>query len=229
MTNERPADLIPTFAHDLRQSLRSILMQAQRIQRQADGVSEETLLKVEEIVAAAKRQDQLIAAMLEYEQAGDEELASTEKPLPLKLAIQTACMKLEVYRAQCGGTVAFDTAATPPAQAPARLAKVMEKVLHNALKFRKRETPPIVRIETSLRGDEILVRVVDTGIGIDAQHRESVFTPFRRLNPASEYPGCGLSLATCRRLLAGIGGHIAIEDRAGETVFQMRVPAARPA
>jgi signal transduction histidine kinase len=227
MPNEWPADLIPRFAHDLREPLRSIVMQAQRIQRQTEPVSEETRGKLDEIIAAAKRQEQLIAAMLEYDQAGEEGAAAWEMTLPLPVAIQGACRKLEKYREQCGGSVAFDAALTPAAPGPAWLAKVVEKVLHNALRFHRSGAAPVVRIEGEWNGEEIVVRVVDRGIGIEAKYRESIFTPFRRLHAVHEYPGSGLSLATCRRLLGAAGGRIEVEDGGEETVFRIHLPVAR--
>jgi signal transduction histidine kinase len=225
MASEKASDLIPTFAHDLRQPLRSILMFAQRLQRQ-EGTSEETRGKLEEIIAAARRQEQLIAAMVEYDQAADEAPAGSEATLPLRVAIQTACMKLELYRQQCGGTVEFDGASAPAVAAPACLAKVLEKVLHNGLKFQRPEEPPVVRITAEATAEGIVVRVADRGIGIEERYRESIFQPFRRLNATHQYPGSGLSLATCRRLLEAAGGQIAVEAAGEETVLRLSVPVA---
>ena len=69
--------------------------------------------------------------------------------------------------------------------------------------------------------------------GIEPEYRESVFDPFQRLNPASDYPGSGLGLSICRRLLASIESTIAFEDRppdaAGGVMAVLKVRTMEPA
>jgi signal transduction histidine kinase len=220
-------EFLLTFAHDLRQSLRTVVMQTQRIQRMGDGdVSDAVKARLDEIVAAARRQEELIASVVEFDQAGQEGGEDTLTPIPFKLAIQTACMKVEAYRKQCAdSTIRFEHRAGPGCSVPSTFARVVEKVLHNALKFRERGLPAEIGIETDSGG---VVRIVDAGLGIEPRYRETVFEPFRRLHAASEYPGCGLGLAICRRLMTAMGGEIAIEDPGPErgVAVRIRVPVS---
>ena len=115
-SNNLSSDLIVTFAHDLRQPLRTIMMQAQRIQRQGgEGVSGETNTRLDQIVAAARAQEELIASVVEYDQAGQQSGGfESARLLPIKVVIQTACMKVENYRRQCDGVIRFEHAPGHP-------------------------------------------------------------------------------------------------------------------
>ena len=217
------SDLILTFAHDLRQPLRTIVMQAQRIQRQAGSLSDETNARLNEIVAAARGQEELIASFVEYDQAGRQGLEST-RLLPLKVVVQTACMKVESYRKQCGGVIRFEHEAAPAVQVPPTISRVVEKVLHNAMKFRRRGCRPEAHIEARDENHGVLLlRIVDAGLGIEPEYRETVFEPFRRLHPASEFPGSGMGLTICRRLTTALGGEISVENPGPERGVAVRI------
>jgi len=204
--------LVMTFAHDLRQPLRSILMAAQRLQRSPDTLSDEVKGKLEEIVSAARRQEELIAGVVEYDQALQTGL-SRDTNLALRLVIQTACMKVDAFRRLRDGAIRYEPDSIPAVFAPSGLSRVLEKILHNSLKFHSPGASPKVEVEVTEQAYSVItVRVCDDGIGVEPQYREAVFHPFKRLNPVSEYPGSGMSLATCRRLMESIRGTIRFED-----------------
>jgi signal transduction histidine kinase len=205
--------LIMTFAHDLRQPLRSIVMSAQRLQRDLQEVSPDSKAKLDEILAAARRQDELITSVVEYDQALHPGLAG-DAPLALRLAIQTACMKIDAFRLAHRGSIRFEPDVVPKMLAPSGMSRVVEKILHNSLKFHAQERSPLVEIQAlEATGGLIEIRVSDQGIGVEPRFREMVFEPFKRLNPGSDYPGSGLGLSTARRLLDSIQGTIRFEDR----------------
>ena len=210
--------LIATFAHDLRVPLRSIMMTTQRIQRTGELLNDDTRAKLEQILTAARRQEELIVSVVEYDQALKPGLAG-DNLLALRLAIQTACLKVDAYRLARVGTIVFETDAIPRVLVPAGISKVVEKILHNGLKFHPLGNRPKVHVE-AVDGEAgaVTIRVSDNGLGIGTAHRELVFEPFQRLNSISDYPGSGLGLSTCRRLLESIGGKIGIEGTAGSTL-----------
>lgn len=223
MATER--GLVGPFAHDLRQWLRVIMGTAQRMQRQGGGGLEaEAAARLEEIVQAARRQDELIASVVEYDQALEPEAGGM---IPLRLAVQSACMRMESWRAQSGGVLRFDRTAAPEAPVPAAIAKVVERVLHNALKFHAEGEAPVVEIEASEgAAGMIVIRVRDAGIGVDPKYHEMVFEPFRRLHPVAVYPGAGMGLAICRRRMEAMGGTIRFEDTGSAgSVVRIELPA----
>jgi signal transduction histidine kinase len=206
-----------TLAHDLRAHLRTILTQGQRILKLNDeSVSDDIRQRVGDMVAAGKRQEELIASIVELEQARQENASPSYQPaIPLRIAIQTACTKTEPLRATASGEVLFDASTCPPAAVSSSVSKILEKVIHNALKFHARGETPVVRIEPQVVEDVpgwVRIRVRDRGIGIEPQFRTAVFEPFKRLNPVSSYPGSGLGLSIALLLIRRIGGEISIEE-----------------
>ena len=213
--HEAASALIITLAHDLRVPLRSIVMTAQQIQRRHEDLSVETGAQLDQILAAARRQDELIAGAMEYEQALRPGLAG-DTPLALGLAIRTAWMKVDAYRQIQGGSISFDSDSAPRVLVPSGIAQVVAKVLHNGLKFHFPESSPKVHAEaTEDSAGLVTILVRDNGIGIDEEYREAVFEPFKKLNSTSQYPGSGLGLSICRRLLASISGTIRIDEDIG--------------
>jgi len=116
-----------------------------------------------------------------------------------------------------------------------QLRQVFLNLVDNALKFRDPSRAP--EIDISLAPDEdrpdgtaedaVVVLVRDNGIGIPADRLEAVFEAFRRLHPRDSYPGMGLGLSFCRKIVEGLGGHIDVESTLGEgSTFRVTLPRA---
>ena len=95
------------------------------------------------------------------------------------------------------------------------LVQLLQNVVGNALKFAHEDATLTVRIESTVEAGEVTVRVADSGIGIPPAEREHVFGVFTRLHPDDQYPGSGIGLATCARVVHHHGGRIWIEDGIG--------------
>jgi light-regulated signal transduction histidine kinase (bacteriophytochrome) len=94
------------------------------------------------------------------------------------------------------------------------LRQLFENLLSNSLKFRRPGIDPVIEITSERRRGEWLIRVVDNGIGVPYEHRESIFTMFSRLAQSSERPGSGIGLAICHRVVQAHGGRLWVEDGA---------------
>ena len=106
-----------------------------------------------------------------------------------------------------------------------QLAHVFQNLLSNALKYRKKDLPPEIRIWAEQHGQEWLVTVQDNGIGFEPQYCERIFGLFKRLHGA-EYAGTGLGLAICQRIVQRYGGRMWAEGRMGEgATFLFSLPA----
>jgi signal transduction histidine kinase len=92
-----------------------------------------------------------------------------------------------------------------------QLEQVLQNLIGNALKFRGEE-PSHVHISAERQGEDWVLMVQDNGIGIDPQDQDSLFEPFRRLHPRHEYPGSGMGLAICAKIVARHGGHMWVES-----------------
>jgi PAS domain S-box-containing protein len=105
-----------------------------------------------------------------------------------------------------------------------QLQQVFQNLIGNAIRYRNSQ-PLQIHIAAERRGNEWLFSVQDNGIGIDAQYKEQVFGLFKRLHGAAEYPGSGMGLAICERLIERAGGTIWVESERGQgSTFFFTVP-----
>jgi signal transduction histidine kinase len=96
----------------------------------------------------------------------------------------------------------------------------------NAIKYRRPDAAPDIRVSASRDGSSWIVSVADNGLGISPDQAEQVFLPFKRLH-GRDIPGSGIGLALCRRIVEQHGGRIWVErEEGGGSVFRFSVPSA---
>lgn len=127
-------------------------------------------------------------------------------PVDLNTSLADACAALEKSILQNGAVIECESLPMVSAD-PAQMATIFELLISNAIKFRKRDETPRIQISFLAAGEAPQISILDNGIGIDPEHAETVFLPFKRLNGV-EYPGAGLGLATAKLITAMHGGHI---------------------
>jgi light-regulated signal transduction histidine kinase (bacteriophytochrome) len=107
-----------------------------------------------------------------------------------------------------------------------QLTELFQNLIANALKFSRGEVSRVT-ITAERDGEEWVFSVADNGIGMDAEHFERIFQPFQRLHGEAEYPGTGIGLAVCQRIVAQHGGRIWVTSRPGEgSTFSFTLPVA---
>jgi light-regulated signal transduction histidine kinase (bacteriophytochrome) len=176
------------------------------------------------IVDGAARMKQLIEDLLAYSRVGTK--AKDFKPVDLEKALRRALGNLKAAIDEAGAAVTHDPLPALPAD-EVQLAQLFQNLVGNALKFRAARAPRI-HVSVSEMDKFFEVGVRDNGIGIEPQYFERIFMVFQRLHNKGEYPGTGIGLAICKKVVERHGGQIRVESRPGEgSAFIFTLPKER--
>jgi light-regulated signal transduction histidine kinase (bacteriophytochrome) len=163
----------------------------------------------------------LIGDLLAYSRVGTrgQPFAETD----CEQVLQYTLADLQPAIGETKATVTHDPLPTVLAD-QSQLGQVFQNLLSNAIKFHGL-TPPAIHIGAERRDAEWLFSVRDNGMGIDPQYHERIFVIFQRLHPRDEYPGTGIGLALCKRIVERHGGRIWVESAFGEgATFYFTIP-----
>jgi PAS domain S-box-containing protein len=106
-----------------------------------------------------------------------------------------------------------------------QLTQLFQNLISNAIKFKRDDVPPVVHINAKKTSDEWILTVQDNGIGIEAEYADKIFIIFQRLHNYNEYPGTGIGLAICKKIVEKLGGHIWLESEVGKgSTFNFTIP-----
>jgi signal transduction histidine kinase len=209
-------------SHDLQEPLRKVASFCQLLQRRYQGLLDERGEQyIEYAVDGAKRMQNLINDLLAFSQVGrgDGEYVVVGAGKLLDDAIAN----LEVAISLSGARIVRGELPDVRVEVPLMTA-VFQNLVGNAVKFRGEE-PPVVRVDAMRDGDEWVFSVADNGIGIEAEYAERIFVLFQRLHSRSAYPGTGIGLPMCRRIVEYHGGRIWLDTGADGTTFRFTLPA----
>ena len=210
-------------SHDLREPLRTVGSYAQLLQRRYGGQLDESAGEfIEFMVDAVNRMQGLIQDLLGYSRAGRAEKAL--QAVPLQPVVDGILRDLGQVIEETG--VQIECSELPEVQAdPGQITQVLQNLIGNAIKFRGEQTPK-VEIDAQADGDNWVIRVRDNGIGIAPEQRERVFEIFQRLHTHDAYPGTGIGLAICKKIIDRHGGRIWVEGADPGSRFCCRLARA---
>ena len=199
-------------SHDLQEPLRMVASYTQLLaRRHQDRLDPDAREFMGYIVDGAARMKQLIEDLLAYSRVGTK--GREFKPVDLGRPLARALANLKTAIEEAGAEVSADPLPTLPADEP-QLAQLFQNLIGNALKFRGPAAPRI-RVEAADRGEAWELRVADNGIGIEPQYFERIFMVFQRLHNKAEYPGTGIGLAICKKVVERHGGQLRVESAPG--------------
>ncbi len=227
-------------SHDLQEPLRKISMFTERLQAKYDkSFDQEGQLFIERILASAANMRTLIDNLLDFSRANRRSYTYEQVDLWSVLEGVTSELELKVEEAKAAITI---TGTLPTVSASeSEMKQLFANLLSNALKFRKHDSPARIEIhggkvsrqevrELGLPGAIPFVRIEvrDNGIGFEPEYSDRIFQIFQRLNGKSEYPGSGIGLAICKKIVEKHGGLIFAESEVDVgSVFTVILPENR--
>jgi light-regulated signal transduction histidine kinase (bacteriophytochrome) len=211
-SNEELEQFAYVASHDLQEPLRMVSSYTQLLaRRHADKLDGDAREFMDYIVDGAARMKQLIEDLLEYSRVGTR--GHEFEPVQSGWALDRALVNLRAARDAAAAEV---TRGTMPAVVAdgAQLTQLFQNLVGNAIKFRG-EAPPCIHVEGAQREDAWVFTVKDNGIGLDPQFGERIFMMFQRLHNKAEYPGTGIGLAICKKIVQRHGGRIWVDSQPG--------------
>ncbi|MBD1834624.1 PAS domain S-box protein [Cyanobacteria bacterium FACHB-472] len=208
-------------SHDLQEPLRMVASYTQLLARRYKGkLDDDADDFINYAVEGANRMQQLIKDLLVFYQMGHRgeifETVNCEKVLLLAIANLTAAI------AESGAVVTHNSLPVVLGNA-AGLTQLLQNLISNAIKFSQQS--PRIHIEARLGDKEWVFSVSDNGIGIDPQYASRIFVIFGRLHTKSEYPGNGIGLAICQKIVNRHQGKIWVESELGKgSTFYFTLP-----
>jgi PAS domain S-box-containing protein len=221
-------------SHDLQEPLRMVTSYTQLIARRyQDRLDQDAQDFMQFAVDGAMRMQKLLQGLLEYSRVGTR--GKPFEPTACDAILDAAIANLKLAFEETGARLVRDPRPTVMGDT-VQLIQLFQNLIGNALKFRH-DTTPEVRIGAERRPKadaaslgmppyEWVFHVRDNGIGIEPQYFERIFVIFQRLHTQDQYPGTGIGLAICRKIVERHGGKIWLESETKKgTCFYFALPA----
>ncbi len=209
-------------SHDLQEPLRMVTAYTQLLAERYRGKLDENADKfLGYACEGAQRMQVLIQDLLAFSRVGRKEACeSVECNVVMREVLQTLTSAIQESHA-----------AVTPGELPTvwadrtQVAQIFQNLIGNAIKFRGKESP-LVSVQAEKADQRWLFTVSDNGIGIAPEYTENIFVVFQRLHARTEYPGNGIGLAICKKIVERYGGKIWVESQAGSgSTFKFTLPS----
>jgi len=218
-------------SHDLQEPLRIVSLFSQLLARKyQDNLDEETQTYIYYIVDAATRMQQLIKDLLAYSQVGTSKSTANFEPVDCNQVLQQALQNLQVAITKQNAIINSNQLPTVIAD-PQQLVILWQNLIGNAIKYCHPEVSPYIEIGikpnliNESQTQEWCFSVRDNGIGINSEYFERIFKIFQRLHHSQEYPGTGIGLAICQKIVERHGGRIWVESEENQgSTFYFTLP-----
>ena len=211
-------------SHDLQEPLRMVASYLELLERRHGAhLDTEAVEFLGYAVDGARRMQALINDLLIYSRAGA--VAEEPEPTDCNTVMERVLANLQAAIESAQARVLVETLPTVPGSTT-ELTQVFQNLIGNAIKFHG-ERPPEVAVGAHAEDGQWVFSVRDNGIGIEPRHAERIFLVFKRLHAPRQYPGTGIGLAICRRVVERRGGRIWVEPaEGGGSVFRFTLPDA---
>ncbi|MDQ7788384.1 MAG: ATP-binding protein, partial [Thermodesulfovibrionales bacterium] len=221
-SNEDLKQFAYAASHDLQEPLRGIEGFIKLLVRRYKGKLDEKAGEyIDYIVDDVQRMQMLIKDLLVYSRISAKGIVS--KHANCSVALEQALSNLRTALEESGAEVTYDSLPVVMGDA-VQFTRLFQNLIGNAIKFRGKE-PLKIHISAHQKENEWIFSIRDNGIGIDPKQAERIFVIFQRLHTRQEYPGTGIGLAICKRIVERHGGKIWLESEPEKgTTFYFTIP-----
>lgn len=226
-SNEELESFASIASHDLQEPLRKVRTFTEQLTvLEADRLSEKGRDYLVRANSAAERMQNLIEDLLKFSR-----VSTQGRPFELVDLGEVATRvvgDLENQVEEAGASV--DIGPLPVITAdPLQMQQLMQNLISNAIKFRRPDAAPEVKVRAEIRNGRMHLSVSDNGIGFEPKYAARIFRIFERLHGRTEYPGTGIGLALCRKIADRHGGTIEAESSPGQgATFTVVLPVTQP-
>jgi PAS domain S-box-containing protein len=223
-SNQDLTEFASITSHDLLEPLRVVNSFLKLLQdRYAPQLDAQAKEYIHYAVDSANRMSDLIRDLLVYSRV--DRKSQNIGPVQAGDALITALANLQAGIQEASARVTYDSLPTVLVDRT-QLTQLFQNLVGNAVKFRKQDQPCLVHVGTECRDQRLMFFVRDNGIGMPLTHHSRIFGIFERLHARSKYPGTGVGLAICKRIVERHGGRIWVESKPGEgSTFYFTLPA----
>jgi len=211
-------------SHDLQEPLRMIASYTQLLAKRYKGkLDSDADDFIGYAVEGANRMQRLINDLLAYSRVTTQ--GKVFERVDCNHILEDVLSNLQIAIEENRAVVTHDALPVVTADG-GQLSQLFQNLIGNAIKFHGEE-PPRVHVSVELRNNEWQFSVLDNGIGVDPQYAERIFVIFQRLHNREEYPGTGIGLAVCKKIVERHGGRIWVQSPIGRgSIFYFTLPAA---
>jgi PAS domain S-box-containing protein len=211
------------LTHDLQEPLRMVSSYVRLLEkRYKDKLDSDATEFIGYAVEGTKRMNNMIQDILKYSQVSTQ--AKAHNMVNSETLLAEVLANLRVSIEENHAVVTHDRLPAVKAE-KAQLGQVFQNLIGNAIKFQAKDREPRIHIGAERKDGEWLFSVRDNGIGIEPEYRDKIFSIFQRLHSREEYPGTGIGLAICKKIVELHGGRIWLESEPGKgSTFYFTLP-----
>jgi PAS domain S-box-containing protein len=211
-------------SHDLQEPVRNVAIFGGLLREQYHGkLDPQAEMYLRFVTEGAERMELMVRDLLAYSRVASGHAEGAGQPVDANVALAELLESLQMGILESRATITHDL--LPVVRlAKSHLQQVLQNLILNALKYRS-GMPPQIHISAQTGDGCWRFAVSDNGIGIAPEYHEHIFGMFKRLHGADQYPGTGIGLAICKRIVEGYGGRIWVESECGRgATFLFTVP-----
>ena len=210
--NQKLEEFVATVTHDLQAPLRSLTMFAELLTQEYQGCLDEVGNKyIQHISDSGVRMQALIQDLLLYARAGTSK--QTWVSVDLNIVLDSVTQDLQAAIAKTNAVILAEDLPTIFVN-PTEITQVLQNLVDNAIKFSQEQ--PQIEIKAEKQAENWLISVKDNGIGIEPEFQAQIFQVLQRLHPPEVYPGTGIGLAICQKILQRYESNIWVESEIGK-------------